>query len=74
MVNAAATPHTDRRARSRGGSALPGDGAAHDGMLGQTKLNPFGDLHALQHLSARFARTLRGVFEPLLRQEVRTFA
>ena len=43
-------------------------------MLGATKLNPFGDLHALQHLSARFARTLRGVFEPLLRQEVRTFA
>jgi flagellar motor switch protein FliM len=43
-------------------------------MFGQTKLNPFGDLHALQHLSARFARTLRGVFEPLLRQEVRTFA
>ena len=74
MVNAAAMPQTDRRARPRGGSVSAGDGAAHDGMLGQTKLNPFGDLHALQHLSARFARTLRGVFEPLLRQEIRTFA
>jgi flagellar motor switch protein FliM len=74
MVNAAATTDTDRRARPRGGSASSGDGATHDGMLGATKLNPFGDLHALQHLSARFARTLRGVFEPLVRQEVRTFA
>jgi flagellar motor switch protein FliM len=74
MVNAAAKPPTDRRARPRGGAASAGDGAAHDGMLGQTKLNPFGDLHALQHLSARFARTLRGVFEPLLRAEIRTFA
>ena len=70
MVNAAATTQADRRSRTRAGS---GD-AAHDGMFGATKLNPFGDLHALQHLSARFARTLRGVFEPLLRQEVRTFA
>jgi flagellar motor switch protein FliM len=74
MVNAAPTPVApERRARQRGGSASAGT-AAHDGMLGATKLNPFGDLHALQHLSARFARTLRGVFEPLLRQEVRTFA
>ncbi|WP_374944168.1 flagellar motor switch protein FliM [Sphingomonas sp.] len=74
MVNAAATlrPH-DRRARPRGGSDAIG-GASHDGMFGAAKLNPFGDLHALQHLSARFARTLRGVFEPLLRTEVRTFA
>ncbi len=43
-------------------------------MLGTAKLNPFGDLHTLQHLSARFARSLRGVFEPLLRQEVRCWA
>ena len=74
MVNAAAIATHERRSRPRGGSASVGDGAAHDGMLGQTKLNPFGDLHALQHLSARFARTLRGVFEPLLRTEIRTFA
>ncbi len=70
MVNA--TPRAiapERRTRSRNGAD-----ATHDGVLGAAKLNPFGDLHALQHLSARFARTLRGVFEPLLRQEVRTFA
>jgi flagellar motor switch protein FliM len=75
MVNAAATlrPH-DRRARARAGDATSAGGAAHADMLGAAKLNPFGDLHALQHLSARFARTLRAVFEPLLRHEVRTFA
>lgn len=44
------------------------------GGLGQAKLNPFGDLHTLQHLSARLARGLRGVFEPLLREEVRAWA
>lgn len=42
--------------------------------LGQPKLNPFGDLHTLQHLSARLARSLKGVWEPLLRQEVRSWA
>jgi len=70
MVNAATTS-ADRRTRSRAGSGV--DGADH-GVLGQGKLNPFGDLHTLQHLSARLARSLRGVFEPLLRQECRTFA
>ena len=79
MVNAAPRPVApERRTRTRAGAGVQGagvqGGAAHDDMFGQTKLNPFGDLHALQHLSARFARTLRGVFEPLLRQEVRTFA
>ncbi|MBB4152339.1 flagellar motor switch protein FliM [Sphingomonas jinjuensis] len=65
MVNAEAT--TERRSRDR----AP---AAHAEGLGAAKLNPFGDLHTLQHLSARFARALRGVFEPLLRQEVRAWA
>ena len=65
MVNAAAT--TDRRARDR----TP---ASHAGGLGAAKLNPFGDLHTLQHLSARMARGLRGVFEPLLRKDVRVWA
>ena len=37
-------------------------------------LNPFGDLHTLQHLSALFARSVRGVFEPLLRREARIWA
>jgi flagellar motor switch protein FliM len=65
MVNAEAT--SERRARER----RP---AAHAARLGETKLNPFGDLHTLQHLSARLARALRGVFEPLLRREVRAWA
>ena len=65
MVNGHAT--TDRR-------SSPRDGAAHAGGLGQQKLNPFGDLHTLQHLCARLARTLKGVWEPLLRQEVRSWA
>lgn len=57
----------DRRQRSRAA-------AAHAPVLGASSLNPFGDLHTLQHLSARLARALRGVFEPLLRQPVRAFA
>jgi flagellar motor switch protein FliM len=65
MVNGQAT--AERRANSR-------EGAAHAGGLGQTKLNPFGDLHTLQHLSARLARALKAVWEPLLRQEVRSWA
>ena len=65
MVNAEAT--TDRRTRDR-------QPAAHAAGLGVAKLNPFGDLHTLQHLSARLARSLRGVFEPLLRREVRAWA
>ncbi|MCU6455071.1 flagellar motor switch protein FliM [Sphingomonas sp. A2-49] len=65
MVNAGAT--SDRRTRDR-------QPAAHAAGLGATKLNPFGDLHTLQHLSARLARSLRGVFEPLLRREVRAWA
>src|SRR3569623_3538047 len=68
MVNE--TPTTiegERRARSR-------DGAAHAPALGGANLNPFGELLTLQHLSARLARALRGVFEPLLRHELRTWA
>ncbi|WEK44657.1 MAG: flagellar motor switch protein FliM [Candidatus Sphingomonas colombiensis] len=67
MVNAASSSDAERRERSRNEAVQPGG-------LGQAKLNPFGDLHTLQHLSARLARSLRGVFEPLLRQEVRTWA
>lgn len=47
---------------------------AEHAALGTANLNPFGDLHILQHLSARLARGLRGVFEPLLRREVRSWA
>ncbi|WP_353203209.1 FliM/FliN family flagellar motor switch protein [Sphingomonas sp.] len=42
--------------------------------LGVANLNPFGDLHTVQHLSARLARGVRGVFEPLLRKELRCWA
>lgn len=64
MVNAASPPTApERRERART--------ASHEGMLGAPKLNPFGDLHTLQHLSARLARAFRGVFEPLMRQEIR---
>lgn len=58
---------TDRRERPR-------RHATHAAALGGGTLNPFGDLHTLQHLSARLARSLRGVFEPLLRHETRCWA
>ncbi len=68
MVNAPETTiPTDRREHSRAA-------AMHQGVLNATKLNPFGDLHTLQHLSARLARSLRGVFEPILHHEVRCWA
>ena len=71
MVNEHASPEsaeqTDRRERTRGAPA-------RTGVLGAAKLNPFGDLHSVQHLSARMARSLRAVFEPLLREEIRSWA
>ena len=68
MVNAPSeTQAADRRDRSRGT-------AAHAASLGVANLNPFGDLHTLQHLSALLARSLRSVFEPVLRREVRIWA
>lgn len=57
---------SDRRERPR-------REAAH-ATLGAVNLNPFGDLHTVQHLSARLARGVRSVFEPLLRRECRTWA
>ena len=66
MVNAQQKNGTERRERFRA-DATPG-------VLGQAKLNPFGDLHTLQHLSARLARALKGMWEPLLRDEVRSWA
>jgi flagellar motor switch protein FliM len=65
MVNSPSPDSSERRERTR---------QADHVALGVANLNPFGDLHTVQHLSARLARSLRGVFEPLLRQEVRTFA
>ena len=63
---------------SRSGSSERRAGARADvvqpGLLGQAKLNPFGDLHTLQHLSARLARGFKAMWEPLLRREVRCWA
>ena len=64
MVNAASA--TARRAASAE--------SAEAAVLGAQKLNPFGDLNTLQHLTARLARGLRPVWEGLLRREVRSFA
>ena len=71
MVNEASATADDRRERTRGAAK---GGAAQHVALGATNLNPFGDLHTVQHLSARLARGVRGVFEPLLRRECRTWA
>jgi len=57
----------DRRERPRAS-------ADHAPALGAASLNPFGDLVTLQHLSARLAKSLRGVFEGLLRKELRAWA
>lgn len=67
MVNDASGNAAERRQRPRGD-------AAHAAALGVANLNPFGDLHTLQHLSARFARGLRHVFEPILRRATRSWA
>lgn len=66
MVNEGSQLAGDRRERNRPEVA--------ETTLGVANLNPFGDLHTLQHLSARLARGMRAVFEPLLRKECRSFA
>lgn len=68
MVNADETGTAgERRRRER----AP---AEHAASLGTANLNPFGDLHMVQHQAARLARSLRGVFEPLLRRSLRVWA
>jgi len=67
MVNGPATTISDRRGRSR----APASGSR---VLGTAKLNPLGDLHTVQHLSARLAKGMRGVFEPVVRAELRAWA
>ncbi|WP_375402230.1 flagellar motor switch protein FliM [uncultured Sphingomonas sp.] len=74
MVNGRSDPDpTNRRESARAGDGHGALGGAA-ALFGQTKLNPFGDLHTVQHLSARLARSLRGVFEPLLQRELRCWA
>lgn len=74
MVNEPATADSpsspDRRERSR----APAGAAGGLGVLGTSKPHPFGDLHTLQHLSARLARGLRRGFEAMLRCEARAWA
>jgi flagellar motor switch protein FliM len=67
MVNAPSDIAADRRERPRAS-------AEHAPALGTVNLNPFGDLVTLQHLSARLAKSLKGVFEGVLRQELRCWA
>ncbi len=67
MVNGTETETGERRERPRAA-------AEHVASLGVANLNPFGDLHTVQHLSARLARSLRAVFEPVLRRNLRTWA
>jgi len=72
MVNATTTTNSDAPDGERRASHRPA--AEHVASLGVANLNPFGDLHMLQHLSARLARSLRVVFEPVLRRSLRTWA
>lgn len=68
MVNSPSdTATAERRERPRAG-------AEHAPALGTVNLNPFGDLVTLQHLSARLAKSLRAVFEGMLRKELRAWA
>lgn len=63
----AETPPHERR-------TAPRADVLSSGVLGAAKLHPFGDLHALQHLSARLARGIRATFETFLRAEARAWA
>ncbi|MEH3035390.1 MAG: flagellar motor switch protein FliM [Sphingomonas adhaesiva] len=81
MVNDPAPPESVPGASERRGRLRPDavvspaslvGGPAGDDIGG--KLHPFGDLHTLQHLSARAARGVRQTFEALWRTETRTWA
>lgn len=68
MVNSPSeTAAPERRERPRAG-------ADHAPVLGTANLNPFGDLVTLQHLSARLAKSLKTVFEGMMRRELRAWA
>lgn len=69
MVNGPSdSANNDRRERSRAG-------AEHAPALGAAaNINPFGDLHALQHLTARLAKSLKGQFEPFVGEGARCWA
>jgi flagellar motor switch protein FliM len=68
MVNSPSdTAAPERRERPR-------SGADHVAVLGTASINPFGDLVTLQHLSARFAKSLKGALEGVMRRELRAWA
>jgi flagellar motor switch protein FliM len=67
MVNSPSPETAERRERPRAS-------AEHAPALGATALNPFGDLVTLQHLSARLAKSLKGLFEGMMRQKLRAWA
>jgi len=52
----------------------PRTSADHVAVLGSTSINPFGDLVTLQHLSARFAKSLKTAFEGIMRRDLRAWA
>ena len=68
MVNSPSEMTTPER-RER-----PRTGAEHAPALGTASLNPFGDLHSVQHLSARLAKSLKSSFEPLVGEGARCWA
>jgi flagellar motor switch protein FliM len=68
MVN---SPSLDAAPERRERPRISGD---HAPVLGVANLNPFGDLVTLQHLSARLAKSMKEVFEGLLRRELRAWA
>lgn len=48
--------------------------AAHAEALGSAAVNPLGDLQALGHVGQHLTRSLRTLFEPLLRRQARLIA
>lgn len=63
VENLSSSPETGSAPRRR-------EPAQHAQVLGSTAANPLGDLQALAQVNQRLARTLRTLFEPLLRQDV----
>ncbi|KQN92372.1 flagellar motor switch protein FliM [Sphingomonas sp. Leaf231] len=56
------------------GTPIGAAAALGGGVGAPAKLHPFGDLHTLQHLSARAARGVRQAFEGYWRAETRAWA
>jgi flagellar motor switch protein FliM len=65
--NASTSPHAGLGARRR----IP---AQHAPVLGSASANPLGDLQALTLVNQHIARSLRTLFEPMLRQAVKVTA